>query len=167
VHVVPASSPEVTAMRGFRDALRADPRLRRRYAALKQGIVAGGPVDPMVFSNAKHDWIVATLGQLGLASPDTSGSTATIRPCSASGQLEQNTSAPAYTRAVHQVAERLPHSRAWHARSGRRLLDALRRLQPSVRLIPEESGSLSAGVLALDRHGFMRQWSGSIIGAVG
>jgi len=68
VHVVPASSPEVAAMRGFRDALRADPRLRRRYAALKRTIVEGGPVDPMVFSNAKHDWIVATLGQLGLAS---------------------------------------------------------------------------------------------------
>jgi GrpB-like predicted nucleotidyltransferase (UPF0157 family) len=67
VHVVPASSPEVVAMRGFRDALRADPRLRRRYAALKRAIVAAGPVDPMVFSNAKHDWIVATLGQLGLA----------------------------------------------------------------------------------------------------
>ena len=28
VHVVPASSPEVTALRGFRDALWADPRLR-------------------------------------------------------------------------------------------------------------------------------------------
>ena len=66
VHVVPASSPEVTAMRGFRDALRADPLLRRRYAALKWAIVAGGPVDPVTFSNAKHDWIAATLGQLGL-----------------------------------------------------------------------------------------------------
>jgi GrpB-like predicted nucleotidyltransferase (UPF0157 family) len=66
VHVVPASSPEVTAMRGFRDALRADPVLRRRYAALKRAIVAGGPVDPVVFSNAKHDWIAATLAQLGL-----------------------------------------------------------------------------------------------------
>jgi GrpB-like predicted nucleotidyltransferase (UPF0157 family) len=64
---VPASSPEVAAMRGFRDALCADPRLRRRYAALKQAIVEGGPVDPVMFSNAKHDWIVATLGQLGLA----------------------------------------------------------------------------------------------------
>ena len=30
VHVVPASSPEVAAMRGFRDALRADPP-RRLY----------------------------------------------------------------------------------------------------------------------------------------
>jgi GrpB-like predicted nucleotidyltransferase (UPF0157 family) len=66
VHVVPASSPEVTAMRGFRDALRSDPILRRRYAALKRAIVAGGPVDPVVFSNAKHDWIAATLDQLGL-----------------------------------------------------------------------------------------------------
>jgi hypothetical protein len=55
-------------MRGFRDALRADPRLRRRYAALKRAIVEGGPVDPVVFTKAKHDWIVAALGQLGLAS---------------------------------------------------------------------------------------------------
>jgi GrpB-like predicted nucleotidyltransferase (UPF0157 family) len=67
VHVVPASSPEVAAMRGFRDALRADPLLRRRYAALKRAIVAGGPVDPVAFTRAKHDWIVAALGQLGLA----------------------------------------------------------------------------------------------------
>jgi GrpB-like predicted nucleotidyltransferase (UPF0157 family) len=66
VHVVPASSPEVTALRGFRDALRADPLLRRRYAALKRAIVAGGPVDPVVFSKAKHDWIAAALDQLGL-----------------------------------------------------------------------------------------------------
>jgi len=69
VHVVPASSPEVAAMRGFRDALRADPLLRRQYAALKAAIVEQGPVDPVTFSNAKHDWIVATLGQLGLAIP--------------------------------------------------------------------------------------------------
>jgi GrpB-like predicted nucleotidyltransferase (UPF0157 family) len=69
VHVVPASSPEVAAMRGFRDALRADARLRRRYAALKRAIVEDGPVDPVAFSNAKHDWIVAALGQLGLVIP--------------------------------------------------------------------------------------------------
>ena len=69
VHVVSAGSPEVAAMRDFRDALRADPLMRRRYGALKQAIVADGPVDPVTFSNAKHDWIVATLGQLGLGSP--------------------------------------------------------------------------------------------------
>jgi GrpB-like predicted nucleotidyltransferase (UPF0157 family) len=68
VHVVPASSPEVAAMRGFRDALRADPCLRRRYAALKRRIVAGGPVNPVAFTKAKHDWIVAALGRLGLGS---------------------------------------------------------------------------------------------------
>jgi GrpB-like predicted nucleotidyltransferase (UPF0157 family) len=67
VHVVPAGSPEVVAMRGFRDALRADPHLRRRYAALKRAIVAGGPVDPVAFTKAKHDWIAATLTHLGLA----------------------------------------------------------------------------------------------------
>jgi GrpB-like predicted nucleotidyltransferase (UPF0157 family) len=68
LHVVPAGSPEVTAMRGFRDALRADPLLRRRYAALKRAIVAGGPVDPVTFTKAKHDWIVTALARLGLAS---------------------------------------------------------------------------------------------------
>jgi GrpB-like predicted nucleotidyltransferase (UPF0157 family) len=68
VHVVPTSSPEVAAMRGFRDALRADPLLRRQYAALKRAIVDGGPVDPVAFTKAKHDWIVAALDQLGLGS---------------------------------------------------------------------------------------------------
>jgi hypothetical protein len=53
-------------MRGFRDALRSDPILRCRYATLKRAIVAGGPVDPVVFSKAKHDWVAAALGQLGL-----------------------------------------------------------------------------------------------------
>jgi GrpB-like predicted nucleotidyltransferase (UPF0157 family) len=67
VHVVPAASPEVAALRGFRDALRADPVLRRRYAVLKRAIVQGGPVDPVVFTRAKHDWIAATLAHLGLA----------------------------------------------------------------------------------------------------
>src|SRR5215211_651811 len=68
VHVVPASSPEVAAMLGFRDALRADPCLRRRYAALKRAIVEGGLVDPVTFTRAKHDWIVTALTRLGLAS---------------------------------------------------------------------------------------------------
>jgi GrpB-like predicted nucleotidyltransferase (UPF0157 family) len=68
VHVVPANSPEVAALRGFRDALRADRRLCRRYAALKQAIVEHGPVDRVTFTKAKHDWIVAALARLGLAS---------------------------------------------------------------------------------------------------
>jgi GrpB-like predicted nucleotidyltransferase (UPF0157 family) len=67
VHVVPAGDPEVAALRGLRDALRADPVLRRRYVALKRAIVAGGPADPVAFTKAKHDWIAATLAHLGLA----------------------------------------------------------------------------------------------------
>jgi GrpB-like predicted nucleotidyltransferase (UPF0157 family) len=67
VHVIPADSPELAALRGLRDALRANPVLRRRYVALKRAIVAGGPADPVAFTRAKHDWIAATLAHLGLA----------------------------------------------------------------------------------------------------
>lgn len=41
VDVVPASSPEVAAMRGFRDALRADPRQLRCPEAGDRGGRAG------------------------------------------------------------------------------------------------------------------------------
>jgi GrpB-like predicted nucleotidyltransferase (UPF0157 family) len=75
VHVVPESSPEVVAIRGFRDALRADPALQEEYAALKRAIVAGGTVDSVEFTRAKHEYIVAVLERLGLphdgAAPQT------------------------------------------------------------------------------------------------
>jgi GrpB-like predicted nucleotidyltransferase (UPF0157 family) len=67
VHVVPESSPEVAAIRGFRDALRADPALREEYVALKRAIVEGGTVDSIAFTKAKHGWIDAVLRRLGLA----------------------------------------------------------------------------------------------------
>jgi GrpB-like predicted nucleotidyltransferase (UPF0157 family) len=66
VHVVPADSPEVAALRGFRDALLADPELRREYEQLKRSIVESGTVDSVAFSKAKHAWIVAALERLGL-----------------------------------------------------------------------------------------------------
>jgi dephospho-CoA kinase len=66
VHVVPADSPEVAALRGFRDALLADPGLRREYEQLKRSIVDSGTVDSVAFSRAKHAWIVAALDRLGL-----------------------------------------------------------------------------------------------------
>jgi GrpB-like predicted nucleotidyltransferase (UPF0157 family) len=66
VHVVPDTSPELASMRGFRDALLADPALREEYAALKRAIVAGGTVDSVAFTRAKHDYIVAVLRRLGL-----------------------------------------------------------------------------------------------------
>jgi GrpB-like predicted nucleotidyltransferase (UPF0157 family) len=67
VHVVPSASPEVAALRGFRDALLTDPELRDEYAELKRAIVAGGTVDSVAFSKAKHAYIVAVLERLGLA----------------------------------------------------------------------------------------------------
>jgi GrpB-like predicted nucleotidyltransferase (UPF0157 family) len=67
VHVVPATSPEVAALRGFRDALLADPALREEYERLKRSIVESGTVDSVAFSKAKHAWIVAALERLGLA----------------------------------------------------------------------------------------------------
>jgi GrpB-like predicted nucleotidyltransferase (UPF0157 family) len=66
VHVVPASSSEVTALRGFRDALLADQDLRAEYEQLKRSIVGAGTVDSVAFSKAKHAWIVAVLERLGL-----------------------------------------------------------------------------------------------------
>ena len=66
VHVVPAESPEVATLRGFRDALLADPDLRREYEQLKRSIVDSGTVDSVAFSKAKHAWIVAALERLGL-----------------------------------------------------------------------------------------------------
>ena len=66
VHVVPADSPEVAALRGFRDALLTDPDLRRDYEQLKRSIVDSGTVDSVAFSKAKHAWIVAALERLGL-----------------------------------------------------------------------------------------------------
>ena len=66
VHVVPATSSEVRALRGFRDALRADPVLREEYEELTRTIVDAGMVDSVAFSRAKHAWIVAALERLGL-----------------------------------------------------------------------------------------------------
>jgi GrpB-like predicted nucleotidyltransferase (UPF0157 family) len=66
IHVVPAGSPEVAALRGFRDALLADPRLREEYEQLKRSIVESGTVDSVAFSKAKHAWIVSALERLGL-----------------------------------------------------------------------------------------------------
>jgi GrpB-like predicted nucleotidyltransferase (UPF0157 family) len=66
VHVVPVGSPEVAAMRGFCDALRADSELRDGYVALKRDIVARGLTDSVDFSVAKHAYITAVLERLGL-----------------------------------------------------------------------------------------------------
>jgi GrpB-like predicted nucleotidyltransferase (UPF0157 family) len=66
LHIVPASSAEVDELRGFRDALRADPRLRREYEVVKRDIVARGLTDSVAFTQAKQPFIVAALHRLGL-----------------------------------------------------------------------------------------------------
>ena len=66
VHIVPDSSPEVDELRGFRDALRSDRSLRRDYEELKRCIVARGVTEAPDFTEAKRDFIVATLHRLGL-----------------------------------------------------------------------------------------------------
>ncbi|HZC99166.1 MAG TPA: GrpB family protein [Actinomycetes bacterium] len=66
LHIVPASSREVRELRGFRDALRADERLRREYEKLKRDILARGLTDATAFTEAKRSFIVAALRRLGL-----------------------------------------------------------------------------------------------------
>ena len=58
----------------FRDALRADPGLAADYARVKGEIVgaAGGPLDGVVYQDAKGTWIVATLDRLGIPRPQPS-----------------------------------------------------------------------------------------------
>src|SRR6266496_1484965 len=65
VHIVPDASPEVLELRGFRDALCSDRSLRRDYEDLKRSIVARGLTNASDFTEAKQDFIVATLRRLG------------------------------------------------------------------------------------------------------
>ena len=69
LHIVPASSPEIHELRGFRDALRTDERLRRDYEALKREIVARGLTESVAFTEAKQSFIVSALYRLGLRAP--------------------------------------------------------------------------------------------------
>ena len=61
VHVVPAGSPEVGALRAFRDRLRGDAALVAAYVARKEEIVAGGVGDPIDHSIAKGTFVEAHL----------------------------------------------------------------------------------------------------------
>ena len=58
----------------FRDALRADPELAADYARVKEEIVdaADGPLDGVVYQDAKGTWIVETLDRLGIPRPNPS-----------------------------------------------------------------------------------------------
>jgi dephospho-CoA kinase len=58
----------------FRDALREDPELAAEYARVKAGIVdaADGPLDGVVYQDAKGVWIIETFDRLGIRRPKPS-----------------------------------------------------------------------------------------------
>ena len=62
--VMASSDPEVREILGFRDALRADARLRRAYAVEKRRLVDAGVVDPHLHVRARSPFIDAVLERL-------------------------------------------------------------------------------------------------------
>jgi 5-(carboxyamino)imidazole ribonucleotide synthase len=76
-HVLP-NRDELARDLAFRDALLADPKLVEGYAALKSGIVEGGPLEPHQYTYRKQAWIAdvhRTLGveRLPISPPATIG----------------------------------------------------------------------------------------------
>lgn len=65
VHVQPGPE-ELARDVAFRDALRADPELTRRYAALKADIVEGGLTDGHQYTYQKQAWITGVQRTLGV-----------------------------------------------------------------------------------------------------
>jgi 5-(carboxyamino)imidazole ribonucleotide synthase len=65
LHVQPGPE-ELARDVAFRDALRADPELTRRYAALKSGIVEGGLTDGHQYTYQKQAWIAEVQRTLGV-----------------------------------------------------------------------------------------------------
>jgi GrpB-like predicted nucleotidyltransferase (UPF0157 family) len=62
VHVIPADSPEVDAMRFFRACLRADPELVKAYVAKKREIISDGVTDSAEYCRIKGEFLKAVLG---------------------------------------------------------------------------------------------------------
>jgi GrpB-like predicted nucleotidyltransferase (UPF0157 family) len=62
VHVIPADSPEVDAMRFFRACLRADPELVKAYVARKREIISDGITDSAEYCRIKGEFLKAVLG---------------------------------------------------------------------------------------------------------
>ena len=64
-HVLP-NRDELHRDIAFRDALLADPELVEGYAALKSGIVEGGPIEPHQYTYRKQAWIADVHRRLGV-----------------------------------------------------------------------------------------------------
>ena len=67
VHAIRSGSPEVEALRSFREQLRADPRLVTEYVAWKQAILAEGITDRKFYTQRKSLFVQRVLAQ---ASPE-------------------------------------------------------------------------------------------------
>lgn len=64
LHLLAQDDPRWTEQLAFRDALRADPALRRRYAALKRELAARYRTDREAYTAAKSDFVRTVLSQL-------------------------------------------------------------------------------------------------------
>lgn len=63
VHVIDVTSDEVVTLRRFRDALRADARLRNAYQARKRAILESGLHEPKDYTDAKGEFITSVIGR--------------------------------------------------------------------------------------------------------
>src|SRR5947207_8528654 len=61
LYVVAEAADELRRHVAFRDALRADPALRERYAALKRSLTAQHPLDRKAYTEGKSAFIAAAL----------------------------------------------------------------------------------------------------------
>lgn len=62
VHVIAATSPEVEALRRFRDVLRRDAALREAYEARKREILQAGVRERRAYTYAKGEFIRSVIG---------------------------------------------------------------------------------------------------------
>lgn len=64
LHLVPAGSPLLHEQLAFRDALRADPEMQRRYADLKHRLSEKHPEDREAYTHGKAPFVAAELRRL-------------------------------------------------------------------------------------------------------
>ena len=67
--MIEAADPHAKALLAFRDALRANARLRRKYADLKAGLARQHPSNRNAYTNAKGDFIARALLLRGVGPP--------------------------------------------------------------------------------------------------
>jgi GrpB-like predicted nucleotidyltransferase (UPF0157 family) len=70
LHVIAYEDPHARALLAFRDALRLDPLRRDDYAALKRALAREHPDNRNAYTNAKADFVEATLRAAGVTLPN-------------------------------------------------------------------------------------------------